>query len=66
MSIFRILFKNFILKIYSLKKSNCSISNILNTYIFIKAYYLKFLKSISWAPVSIFLKIIGKGAFFIS
>jgi hypothetical protein len=47
------LIKDFILRNYSLKKSNSSISNVLNAQTFIKIYYLRFLKSGKEAPVII-------------
>jgi hypothetical protein len=49
------LIKDFILTNYSLKKSNSSISNVLNAQTFIKTCYLRFLKSAPGALVSISL-----------
>jgi len=52
------LFKHSKLRNYSLKRLNCSISNALNTHIFIKSYYLRPLTSVSGALVNISLNII--------
>lgn len=41
---------------YSFKKSTIKIFDVLNTYIFIKKYDLKFLNSVSETLVNIFLK----------
>lgn len=47
-------FKESKLKNYSLKKSNVSISNALKAQVFIKTYYLKFLKNVLRIIVNIF------------
>jgi hypothetical protein len=51
------LFKHAKLGSYSLKKSNSSISNVLNTQVFIKSYYSRLLKSALEALVNISQKI---------
>jgi hypothetical protein len=48
------LFKNTILRNYSLEKWNSSISNMINVQTFIKTYHLRVLKSAPGAPISIF------------
>jgi hypothetical protein len=55
MSVSETLFKEFILRNYSLKKSNSSISHILNAQTFIKIYHLRFLKNVPETIVGIFL-----------
>jgi hypothetical protein len=50
-STFGTLFKDFILRNYSLKKSNSSISYILNAQTFIKIYHLRLLKKFQRALI---------------
>jgi hypothetical protein len=53
------LFKDSVLRNYSLEKLNSSIYNVLNTQTFIKTYHLRFLKSALEPLVSISHKIIN-------
>lgn len=55
-SVLKTPFKDFRLRYYSLKKFNVPISVTLHAQVFIKMYYLKSLKSVFRALVSIFLE----------
>jgi hypothetical protein len=52
------LFKDTVLRNYSLEKWNSSISNVINSQTLIKTYHLRVLNSVPGAPISIFLILI--------